>query len=144
MNSTEQVTDFAVCIHEPIPDKPGYLRHVRNATIHDLLRAVNQHLKRIGIEPEEYDFSVSAGITARHGNDAGEKNPEIPKFRWLVAFAVEGGSEGYYVHCGAILSDPGPDGRNYVEFGICKTYSADSAYAIAREVQRFLTAALWN
>ena len=143
MTSTEMITDFAVCIHEPIPDKPGYLRHVRNAKIADLLSAINEHLTAKELEPEEYNFSVGMGITARHGDENGDKDPEIPKFRWLVAFCVEGGSEGYYIHCGAILAEIG-NGRNYVEFGICKTYSADSAYAIAREVQRFLTATMWN
>ena len=137
MTSAEMITDFAVCIHEPIPDKPGYLRHVRNAKVADLLRAINEHLTAAELEPEEYNFSESVD---RHG----ASDIEIPRFRWLVAFAVEGGSEGYYVHCGAILSEPQADGRNYVEFGICKTYSADSAYAIAREVQRFLTATMWN
>ena len=32
----------------------------------------------------------------------------------------------------------------YMDFGHAKTYSADQAYAIAREAQRFLTAAMWN
>jgi hypothetical protein len=48
-----------------------------------------------------------------------------------MAFAVESGSEGYYVHVGAILkAERGskPDfTASYMDFGFAKTYSAESA-----------------
>jgi hypothetical protein len=106
---------------------------IEMADIKALIKALNAHLKAAKTEAEEYDFSdVSDAIV-----------PE--KYRWLIAFAVEGSSEGYYVHIGAILPAPvaGHD-THYMEFGLAKTYSAESAYAIAREAQRFLTAAQWN
>jgi len=138
MNSTEQVTDHKL------------------TTVKGLLLALNAHLKakvEAGHEElliEEYGFSVNPAINSR----LKEANPKIEKFRWLVAFAVEGGSEGYYVHVGRLIEDREDiyatdrqgewEYRRYYDFGFCKTWSCTNAYAIAREAQRFLTAALWN
>ena len=102
-----------------------------------LMRALNMYLNSIGLQPEEYGFSVSPQIqfTQSPGND---RIPE--RYRWLIAFAIEGRSEGYYVHVAAIDDV----GKTYTDLGLAKTYSADNAYALAREAQRFLTAAKWN
>lgn len=62
--------------------------------------------------------------------------------RWIVAFAVEGANEGYYVHLAALI--PGTGLGTFDDLACCKTYTPDNAYAIAREAQRFLTAAAWN
>lgn len=98
--------------------------------IYDLIDELNAYLKSIGLEPEEYEFNVSPG------RDGTTSMPE--KYRWLVAFAVKGNSEGYYIHVGTI------QGPTYIELGLAKTYTPGNAYAIAREAQRFLTAAQWN
>ena len=64
-------------------------------------------------------------------------------FRWLIAYMVEGGSEGYYVHVGAIVPQhTGP--IHYVEFGLAKTFNLENAQNLAREAQRFLSATQWN
>jgi len=117
MNNAEMVTDFKM----------------EGSTVADLCRAINEHLKRLGLEPDEYNFSST---------DRGQA--ELPgNARWLVAFAVEGGNEGYYVHIGG--ATPGwPGLGTYDDLAFCKTYDPDNAYAIAREAQRFLTAARWN
>ena len=93
-----------------------------------LCAALDEHLQARGIAPEEYGF-----LSAYSGH-AGP----VPNFRWLVAFAVEGGSEGYYVHIGAIKEGV------YTNLGFCKTWTPGRAYAIATEAQRFLTAVCWN
>jgi hypothetical protein len=102
-----------------------------------LVDALNTYLEAIGLQPEEYGFCVSPLIT----HAAAPGNGRLPKkYRWLVAFAIEGGSEGYYVHVAAIDSAT----QAYIDLGFAKTYSPDNGYALAREAQRFLTAAAWN
>jgi hypothetical protein len=125
---------------------PATIKHdVVMSSVESLIKAINAYCKKAKVEAEEYRFCVSPSI--RH-DKPGELLPE--KWAYLISFAVEGGSEGYYVHVGAILKDEsGAFGGavkppNYMDFGFCKTYSPDSAYAIAREAQRFLTAAAWN
>lgn len=135
---------------------------LEGATIYDLLQAINAHLKKCGIEAEDRDFGVNhAHEDYRNRNTA--KIPERKLYRWLVSFVVEGNSEGYYIHVGAVMSPPS-DGRYmakgslagtfvlipheadwiYKDFGHAKCYSAEQAYQIATEAQRFLTAAAWN
>lgn len=125
---------------------PATLRHdIVMSTVESLITALNTHCKRAALEAEEYNFCVSP--SSRYDRP-GELLPE--KWAYLIAYAIEGGSEGYHVHVGAILKDEsGAFGGAvkrpaYMDFGFCKTYSPDSAYAIAREAQRFLTAAQWN
>lgn len=107
--------------------------------IAELIKALREHTKGIA---EEYDFVLSPTLKYDHPQMA------IPaRYSNLVAYAIEGGSEGYYVHVGCILQ--GEDSRanpfqKYLDFGFAKTYSAESAYKLATEAQRFLTAARWN
>lgn len=120
MNSAEWVTQFSLTEN----GKPKPVR--------ELLDVLNAHLKTAKLEAEEYHFCLSPSL-----NDA----QLLPKqYRWLVAFAVE----GYYVHVGAMMQQPHDQFRQYMDFGFAKTYSAESAYAIAKEAQRFLSAAVWN
>jgi hypothetical protein len=105
----------------------------KDCKVGDLVDAINDYCGAIA---EEYGFSTAIS------------NPDmlIPAKYWqLVAFAVEGSNEGYYVHLGAILS---PETRGgvaaYVQFGCAKTYTSDSAYEMAKQASRFLAAAAWN
>jgi len=129
MTSSEMVTTWS----------PGEAEK-EGKPIVELIKALNVHLKEKGIEPEEYGFNVQY--------DIGWNAPDtpMPAFFWqLVAFAVEGGSEGYYVHVGCILkAKRGAKYPEYMEFGLAKTYTPDSAYALAKEAQRWLTAIRWN
>ncbi len=145
MTSGEIVTTFAVNTFEPVPDKPGYQRLKEKARVIDLIRAVNDHLKRIDVQPDEYDFSVWPWLK--------DEEQRLPAdYRWLIAFAAEGGSEGYYVHLGAMMRDAAKNptwkltenDRIFRDYGCAKCNSAENDYAIAREVQRFLSAAEWN
>lgn len=105
-----------------------------------LLKAINKHCGQLA---EEYAFILSPTFRFE-----GIANPCLPaRYRQLIAFATEGGSEGYYVHVGALLEQDDRSQKHtqqYVDFGFAKTYSAESAYALAREAQRFLSAARWN
>ena len=104
-------------------------------TAEELLYALNAHLRAIGLEPEAYDYSVSPRYS-----DPGLDQHIPAKSRWLIAFPIQGDSEGHYIHVGALDRAT----LSYTDLGFAKTYSADNAYAIARETQRFLTAAEWN
>lgn len=81
-----------------------------------------------------------------------DKDARIPKrFRWLVAFAVEGENEADYVHFGALVqkqtgfTGPGDVWGDYVDFGFAKVWCGPAkAREIANQVQRFLNAARWN
>jgi hypothetical protein len=112
---------------------------VTMSTVHSLLKAINAQFGKLA---EEYSFSLDFDLVGESGLKAkpGVSPSLIPQdFHELIAYAVEGGSEGYYVHIGALL----PDGR-YMQFGIAKTWNPDSAYELAKQTGRFLAAARWN
>jgi hypothetical protein len=109
---------------------------VEMAKIGDLVKALNSFCGHLA---EEYNFTVSAYVKYE------DKNATVPEnFLQLIAYAVEGGSEGFYVHIGAILRGHEDATNPYQDFGFCKTYSSESAYAICKDAQRFLNATLWN
>lgn len=146
MTSKEQVTDFKL----------------EGATVRALLNAVNEYLKRCGIEPEDRGFSVHSALEDYRTRDTALL-PDQRIYRWLIAFAIEGDSEGYYIHIGAMMRRPSDgmyeatgsiagvfrlippeNGTMFMDFGHAKCYTAEQAYQIATEAQRFLTAAAWN
>ena len=129
MTNAESVTDFNLGDWS-----------TEGADLGELLKAINEFC---GSLAEEYNFSLCPSLKYE------AHNPKVPAKYWnLVAFAVEGGSEGYYVHVGAILKierDTKPAfTAPYMDFGFAKTYSAESAYELAKQAQRFLSAARWN
>jgi hypothetical protein len=112
---------------------------IDGATYEDIARAVNAHLETMGIEPQEYGYSAQDKYDP-------DRPKTIGRYRWLVSYFVEGGSEGYYCHIGAIV-DPetySNEPRTYEDIAFCKTWDQRSAAAIATEVQRFLVNAEWN
>lgn len=187
MTPNEMVTQF------PLRSRTD--EGVQMARVMELIRAVNAHLKSKDMAPEEYGFDLGCELAYDgHGrrSPAERDGARVPEKYWrLIAFAVEGGSEGYYIHFGALIAaeqaregdyqdrvnrlviaskraadastapHTDPDLRElrracdavryhehapsrYLEFGLAKTWSAERAYDIAREVQRFLIAAEWN
>lgn len=144
MTQAEMVTDFAAYKYAPVPDKPGYLHHVGMAKLTDLVKALNAHCGHLA---DEYNFSLASEFRYAGDRRRDDKHIDatIPGDLWhLIAFCVEGGSEGYYVHVGALLRTDKVVNRNYVDIAFAKTYSTESAYQLAREAQRFLTATEWN
>jgi hypothetical protein len=123
MNKAEMVTDFKL-------EANG-----QNIKVADLIKALNKHC-RPQLQGESFCCS------------AAWDNPEetIPaRFRWLIAYAVEGESEGWYVHVGVLIQGMLVNQPTiYKDFGFAKVWTADDCYALAKEAQRFLTAARWN
>jgi hypothetical protein len=112
---------------------------IKMSTVHSLLKAINA---QFGALAEEYSFSLDFNLVGESGLKAkpGVSPSLIPQdFHELIAYAVEGGSEGYYVHICALL----PNGH-FMPFGIAKTWNPDSAYELAKQASRFLAAARWN
>jgi hypothetical protein len=115
---------------------------IEGKTTSEVITALREHLKAQRIEAGEYDFCDCGQWTTA------VKVPET--FRWLIAYAVEGESEGWYVHVGVLVHDsekttPGSLSHyTYQDWGFAKTWTPESAYAIAREAQRFLSAARWG
>ncbi len=156
MNSQDMVTDFILrrdhfetpfgtfdyqgpaheaCKANDLEPYSNTKHSIEMSKIQDLLKAINAYCGQLA---EEYDFSLNFAL--RPANGLPQSETLIPeKYRWLVAFAVEGGSEGYYVHMGAML-----DGGQYQEFGLAKTNTAESAYELTKQTSRFLAAASWN
>jgi len=117
MTSAEMVTDFKL----------------DGSTIQGLIKAINRYCGQLA---EEYDFRKSWEYT---------ETAPLPKYLRLFAYAVEGTNEGYYVHIACLVEN---ESRHmsplYRGLALAKTYSPDSAYALAREASRFLAAAAWN
>ncbi len=106
-------------------------------TTRDLCQALNAYVKGLGLEIEEYGFSPAAG--EMRGDVA------LPARFWnLIAFNVEGGSEGWYVHVGAIQRSDDNRPPSYIDFGFAKMWTPEKAYALAVAAQRFMSAIVWN
>ena len=160
MTSADMITDFVIrkdsyktpvgifayseqarqaCLKNDLEPRAVTKHSVEMSTVHSLLMAINAQFGKLA---EEYHFSLDFDLAGESGLTAkpGVSPSRIPQdFQHLIAFAVEGGSEGYYVHIGALL----PGGR-YQNFGIAKTWSSASAYELAKQSSRFLAAACWN
>lgn len=160
MNSADMITDFVVrkdlyetpmgtftcsekarqaCIKNDLEPRAVTKHSVEMSTVQSLLKTINAYCGKLA---EEYAFSLDFDLFAETGMYAkkGVLPSRIPQdFRWLIAYAVEGGSEGYYVHICALL----PNGH-FMPFGIAKTWNPDSAYELAKQASRFLAAARWN
>lgn len=59
--------------------------------------------------------------------------PDFTMTRWIAVYPVRGGSEGWYVHVDALLSD---DKRKLLF--LAKTWTPDRAWEIVRELARLL------
>jgi hypothetical protein len=161
MTSADMVTDFVIrkdryetpmgtftchekarqaCIANDMDPYTCIKAQVEMSTVGSLIKALNAFCGHLA---EEYNFAMCLDLVSERDYRGKEPKPEpsrIPqKYRWLIAFAVEGGSEGYYVHLGAMLGE----GR-YQEFGLAKTNTSESAYELAKQASRFLAAAAWN
>ena len=106
-------------------------------TLSAIIRAVEEYLKP-QLDGERF--------CDRSEWDAESKGRRLPK-RWrsLIAFALDGDSEGYYVHIGVMVDfgdrlEPG----KYIDMGFVKLWDALTARAVATEAQRFLSATRWN
>ncbi len=127
MTKAEWVTDFKL---EETDGKP--------VTLCAIVKAVEEHCKA-QLDGERFYISADWEPKGR----VPERLPE--RWRSLIAFAIDGDSEGYYVHIGLIinfgdLQQPG----KYIDMGFVKLWDAKTAQTVATEAQRFLSAARWN
>lgn len=125
MTKEEWVTDFKL---EETDGQP--------VTLSAIVKAVAIHCKEILNGDSFCDRSTWIG--------EGGRLPE--RWRSLIAFAMDGDCEGYYVHIGVMVefgsgqSHPG----EYIDMGFAKVWDAKQAQQLATEAQRFLSACRWN
>jgi hypothetical protein len=117
------VTRIETSLWEPDPERPGYLRHVRDRTIDEVYDLICEQVGPYPDGAEEY-FSVSAAN--------GVENWPV-KAR-IAIFAVEGSSEGDYVHVEALNPD-----RTFESLFLGKTFAGrDAAWGFARRLADIL------
>jgi len=124
MQRSEMVTDFKLYGDG---DKP--------ITVSQLIKGAEKHLKPM------LDGEVFCDCSTWNG-----PSPALPeRWRSLIAFAVDGDNEGYYVHVGVMVCF-GTDKQHgeYIDAGFVKLWTPEHAQRIATEAQRFLSAARWN
>lgn len=112
---------------------------VETPKIADVVKEIKAYLAPFAFESMDY---ITASSTVQYE----QPNETLPtKYRWLIAFAVEGGSEGHYVHFGAMIqAESGFGLPTYQDFGFAKFFYPDEARKAATEIQRWLEAASWN
>jgi hypothetical protein len=126
MTRAEQVTDFK--LEEP-DGKP--------VTFTAIIKAINDHCK---------DLMGGDCFTDKSKWDTPPVDIRLPAcWRSLIAFAMDGDNEGYYVHVG-VMVDFGYGDRpgEYLDIGFVKLWEAETAQRVATEAQRFLSASRWN
>lgn len=88
----QQMEPIEIEVYEPVPERPGCLRHVRNRTVGEVWADLGKRLKMDGLFPEEY----MGVVPVLSGSE------EFPQCRWIACYAVTGGSEGHCIHVYAV------------------------------------------
>lgn len=100
------MTPFEPRIYKPHPEKPGYLKLERMATYRELFDFCKSNLKSSGVLDQLEYFDLSTSL--RYERKATPDDPLPKNLRWIVVFAVTGGSEGFYIHVELITSNDDP------------------------------------
>jgi hypothetical protein len=117
--------------YEAIPDKPGYLRPIDNASTKHVCDSLNRFLEHKG-HADRLDY-YGAYAEAR-------MNQPFPKFRWIAVFAVTGTNEGIYIHVEAISQDRIKGDKRELVY-LAKTFETmDFAYQVCADIAKFLQA----
>lgn len=98
------VTVIETEIYEPNPEKPGFLKEVRKKTFGEVYKEACQFLKERDIWDNLDYFHLS-----RDYSDKNYENKPFPTWRWIVCYAVVGGSEGHYIHVDIFKSEGGTE-----------------------------------
>lgn len=119
----------------------GAIKHeIDMCKVVDIVKALERHCKA-ALKLESLDY-FTASSAFKYDNP--DKTVPV-KRAWDIAFAVEGGSEGYYVHFGSVLrGEKVGEQAGYFDYGFAKLYDRAEASALCTEAQRFLTSAGWN
>ena len=135
--------------YEPVPDKPGYHRHVRNCTKGEFEDALEEYLKYEWVSSRNnkgysdchsvFDWLDYMSIQSELGI-VEKRDEEIPDFRWIICWFVEGGSEGHYFHIEAVE----PQTHQHIPLILAKTLSGDPGLAnmINMHINQFIVRAL--
>lgn len=111
-----------ITIWKPIKDKPGYVTNAGNMTVQEIYDEVKAHLKQNGFY-DEMDYFGTGG--------AKDSQSPFPQWHWIACYAVQGGSEGHYIHVDTINSK----GRETIFTG--KTFHGmEHALKISNELTR--------
>jgi hypothetical protein len=120
------------------------IRHeIEMAKVADVVAEINAYVKQFNVESLDY-LTLSSAIKY----EAPDTLVPVKRVH-MVAYAVEGSNEGYYVHFGTFIrnEDRKPKAKltsEYMDFGFAKVYSREDASLLATEIQRWLTATDWN
>lgn len=79
----------------------GYVKNEQAKPVSQVYEYIKQKLPKYGVDLGEYDY-FSIGTEVTYGDD---KHSLWPCMDRIAVFAVEGGSEGYYIHVDAITAD---------------------------------------
>lgn len=105
--------------------------------VRDVIAELNDRLKLIGVEPQEYGWSGDCTVLA---DDPGQKFPD--HYRWIACFPVTGGSEGYYMHLEVFTQGIGIGGKveGVQHIALAKTWTWDNACAVCNATAKLLGA----
>lgn len=110
----------------PSPEPPGYLVRKRWRPLGEVGKNLNAALKSLDMLPDEYGMNLDTDMTP---------DTPCPEHRWIACFAVEGGSEGWYIHVDALTGD------HRIPLFLGKTFQGmDRAYEVARTIAKILGA----
>jgi hypothetical protein len=117
------------------PDEKGYIRVERMATYGEVDTALREWLGRETILNEMDCFGYSGDQKYEKGVDW--RKVELPRrIRWIACYAVQGGSEGHYIHVDFITSDDMGDHKRQLAY-LGKTFQGlDHAVKVAGELTR--------
>lgn len=121
-------------IYEPSPDKPGYLRFVRNLSYNEAVKAIKNAFGSKEDLDNAFDyFYPPCEIKYEKGKSLDD---QIPTFRRAIVYTVTGSNEGDYIH-GELW---GMNGERYPLF-LAKTFSGrNAAWTYARKLADILEA----
>jgi len=92
-----------------------------------------------GFGPDYISFSYGCRTMSPMSDQ--EAADRLDRSRWLTAFMVEGGSEGYYIHVGTVLRSEVPESPlpNWADLALVKHLgTVDEAHEMLKAINTFL------
>ena len=97
IKSKEPIARFEFEKYEPVPDKPGFVRRVKNCTKGEFSEALEEYLKRQWVSARGskghdechsvWDWLDYMSIQSELGI-VEKMNEEIPYFRWMICWST--------------------------------------------------------
>jgi hypothetical protein len=128
----DTTTTIDTDVWEPDTERPGYLKHVRQRTVGEVYDDLQAAL---GIRQSGPDFHLPDGCN-EYFSLMVPRGTDWPRNHRTVAYAVTGGSEGWYVHVSTIDYN-GTGGHQTLILG--KTFDGwDEAWGFAKKLGELL------